>query len=294
MKAGAFKRIAVAVDGSPASEAGVRYALRLAGADTSLFFCSVVDPASGVRDIPIKTPLSLAELSAAARAVCENGIREANARGVPANSAVMEGHPARGILRCAQEHRSDAVVIGSHGRTGITRAVIGSTAEEVIRLSEVPVAVAHVDDKLHAGAIAVGVDPSDASDAALTIGIALARATPCELHLFHVFGRADLKRIDALGEDSAERAEHASLQARAVLDEAADRVRSSGVAFKSTMLEGNPAQELLAALDRYQCASAVIGTHGPSEFDRLLFGSVATALVERARVPIFVVRRAER
>lgn len=46
MKAGAFKRMAVAVDGSPASRAGVRYALSLAGRDTTLFFCSVVDPAS--------------------------------------------------------------------------------------------------------------------------------------------------------------------------------------------------------------------------------------------------------
>ena len=251
MKVGAFKRITVAVDGSPASEAGVRCALSLAGDDTTLFFCRVVDPASAVRDIPFKAPLSPAELHAAARAACEDGVRK-----------------------------------GSHGRTGIARAVVGSTAEEVIRLSDVPVAVAHADDMLRAGPIAVAIDASDAADAALTIGIELARAVPCELHLFHVFGRADLKYIDAL--------EHASLEAAAVLEEAADRARSSGVAFESSMLEGNPAQELLEALDRHQCASAVVGTHGASELDRLLFGSVAFALVERARVPIFVVRQAER
>jgi nucleotide-binding universal stress UspA family protein len=294
MKAGAFKRITVAVDGSPASEAGVRCALSLAGDDTTLFFCRVVDPASAVRDIPIKAPLSPAELNAAARAACEDGVREANARGVSANSVVVEEHPARGILRCAHEHQSDAIVMGSHGRTGIARAVVGSTAEEVIRLSDVPVGVAHADDMLRAGPIAVAIDASDAADAALTIGIALARAVPCELHLFHVFGRADLKHIDALGQDHAERVKHASLEAAAVLEEAADRARSSGVAFESSMLEGNPAQELLKAFDRHQCASAVVGTHGASELDRLLFGSVAFALVERARVPIFVVRQAER
>ena len=88
--------------------------------------------------------------------------------------------------------------MGSHGRTGIARAVVGSTAEEVIRLSDVPVAVAHADDMLRAGPIAVAIDASDAADAALTIGIALARAVPCELHLFHVFGRADLKGSVAL------------------------------------------------------------------------------------------------
>jgi hypothetical protein len=74
-------RFTVAVDGSPASEAGVRCALSLAGDDTTLFFCRVVDPASAVRDIPFKAPLSPAELHAAARAACEDGVREANARG---------------------------------------------------------------------------------------------------------------------------------------------------------------------------------------------------------------------
>jgi nucleotide-binding universal stress UspA family protein len=293
-KRGAFKTITVAVDGSPASEAGVRYALTLAGDDTILFFCSVVDPASAVRDIPLKAPLSAVELHAAARAVCENGIREAQARGVSANSIIVEGHPARGILRCAQEHRSDVVVIGSHGRTGIVRAVAGSTTEEVIQLSDLPVAVVHEDDILRAGQVAVAIDGSAASDAALNVAIALARAIPCELQLFHVFSRADLKRIDALGEDSAERREQASLEAAALLEEAADRVRSSGVPFESTMLEGNPAQELLAAIERHQCATAVVGTSASTELDRLLFGSVAVALVERAGVPVFVVRRAER
>jgi hypothetical protein len=54
--------------------------LSLAGDDTTLFFCSVVDPASAVRDIPIKAPFSPAELHAAARAACEDGVREASRR----------------------------------------------------------------------------------------------------------------------------------------------------------------------------------------------------------------------
>ena len=293
MKVGAFKRVTVAVDGSPASEAGIRCALSLAGDDTTLLFCSVVDPASAVRDIPIAPPPSRAELHAAARAFGEHGVREARARGVSAQDVVVEGHPAPGILRCARENGSDAIIIGSHGRTGIARVVAGSVAEAVIRGSDVPVAVAHVDDSVRSGPIAVAIDASVAADAALTTAIALALATPCELRLFHVFERADLKRIDTLGQDSAERIEHALLEATAMLEAAAGRVRSSGVAVASSMLEGHPAQELLEAFDRHHCASAVVGTHGHSELDRLLFGSVAATLVERACLPVFVVRRTE-
>ena len=296
MKQGAFKRVTVAVDGSPASEAGIRFALSLAADDTTLVFCSVVDSVSAYAPSKdpflFEAPLSPADRHDAARAVADESVREARARGVSASSVVADGHPARGILDCAQERRSDAIVMGSHGRTGIARAIGGSVTEEVIRHSVVPVAVAHVDDRVRSGPIAVAIDRSPASDAALSMAIALARATPCELRLFHVFGRTDLKLIDGLGEDDAERLEHASLEAAALLEEAADRVKASGVAFESIMLEGHPARELLEALDRNSCASAVVGTHGHSEIDRLLFGSVAAALVERARVPIFVVRRA--
>ena len=296
MKQGAFKRMTVAVDGSPESKAGVRFALRLAGDDTTLFFCSAVDPiavfAEDKSPYPFKSPPLPSERHEAADAIGAESVREAKGCGVSATSAVVDGSPARAILRYAHERGSDAIVMGSHGRTGLVRTIAGSVAEEVIRHSDVPVAVTHLDDRLLSGPIAVAIDSSPAADAALSVAIALARAVPCEMRIFHVFGRADFKLIDGLAEDNAERADHASLAAAALLEEAADRAKTSGVACEGTMLEGHPAQELLEVLDRGAYAIAVVGTHGHSEIGRLLFGSVAAALVERARVPILVVRRA--
>jgi nucleotide-binding universal stress UspA family protein len=57
------------------------------------------------------------------------------------NIAVLMGEPAHSIANYAQEKQADLIVIPSHGRTGITRLLIGSVAERVVRLAHCPVLV---------------------------------------------------------------------------------------------------------------------------------------------------------
>jgi len=57
------------------------------------------------------------------------------------NLAVLLGEPAHGIANYAQEKHAELIVIPSHGRTGITRLLIGSVAERVVRLAHCPVLV---------------------------------------------------------------------------------------------------------------------------------------------------------
>jgi nucleotide-binding universal stress UspA family protein len=57
------------------------------------------------------------------------------------HTAVLMGEPAHGIANYAQEKHADLIVIPSHGRTGITRLLIGSVAERVVRLAHCPVLV---------------------------------------------------------------------------------------------------------------------------------------------------------
>ena len=53
--------------------------------------------------------------------------------------ATEDGHPAEEILKYAQEHGIDLIVIGTHGRRGLNRVLLGSVAEEVVRSANVPV-----------------------------------------------------------------------------------------------------------------------------------------------------------
>ena len=66
-------------------------------------------------------------------------VKRHSALGVPIESSVRIGDPASVIEDVVKEQGADMVVIGTHGRRGLARAVLGSVAEKVVRTSHVPV-----------------------------------------------------------------------------------------------------------------------------------------------------------
>ncbi|THE64315.1 universal stress protein [Salinadaptatus halalkaliphilus] len=67
--------------------------------------------------------------------------REIGGDDVSISTETLIGSPARGIVQFASEHDVDHVVLGSHGRSGVTRVLLGSVAETVVRRAPVPVTV---------------------------------------------------------------------------------------------------------------------------------------------------------
>ncbi|SFG46067.1 Nucleotide-binding universal stress protein, UspA family [Halopelagius inordinatus] len=67
-------------------------------------------------------------------------------RGVPAEEHVTAGEPARAIRKFIEENDIDLVVMGSHGRSGLSRVILGSVAEKVLRRTRLPVLVVDGDD----------------------------------------------------------------------------------------------------------------------------------------------------
>ena len=66
-------------------------------------------------------------------------LRQTEADDVPVEHRLLEGDPARVIVRLAAESGCDLVVMGTHGRTGLSRLLLGSVAEEVVRRASCPV-----------------------------------------------------------------------------------------------------------------------------------------------------------
>ena len=79
----------------------------------------------------------------AGKALLERAYERANATGVTVETEILTGRPAGAIVECASDEAVDHIVIGSHGRTGVGRVLLGSVAETVIRRSPVPVTVVH-------------------------------------------------------------------------------------------------------------------------------------------------------
>jgi nucleotide-binding universal stress UspA family protein len=138
------KRILVPVDGSDPAEAALSFAIE-EYPDAELTVLSVIDPTDvGYGSIDV-APATFERLQAAAEErtgeVLDAARETAAAEGTEIATESTVGVPARAIVEWAEEHDVDGIVIGSHGREGVTRVLLGSVAETVVRRSPVPVTV---------------------------------------------------------------------------------------------------------------------------------------------------------
>ncbi len=137
-------RILLAVDGSEYSLRAVEHVLRLRDArcDIEPHLLNVQMPLESghVKQFIAREAIEgyyrdegLAQLAGASAAL--------EAAGQPCTTHIAVGHIAQTVTRYAAEMKFDLIVIGTHGRTGMRRAVMGSVATEVIKLATVPVTV---------------------------------------------------------------------------------------------------------------------------------------------------------
>ncbi|HZO94184.1 MAG TPA: universal stress protein [Candidatus Baltobacteraceae bacterium] len=272
-----FSHIVVPVDGSAPSDRGVRFAIELLAPGGTITFCSAYDITAAclpaAQGAAIDPGPMIEALEENAELFCGSAVAVARAAGVRATSEVLQGGAGPAIAAFAERIGADAIVVGTHGRTGLARAMLGSIAEGFLRGADVPVIVVHDDDAVEDGPIAVAVDGSPPSRYAVDVALALARASHAELAFIHV-SEALFPGEKAPG-----------------LDDAAERARAEGIAFTEIAREGAAAAaEIIAAAGALRCSAIVTGTHGRAAVPRFFLGSVANALVEQARVPVVAVR----
>jgi nucleotide-binding universal stress UspA family protein len=122
-----FERLLVACDGSPFSEAAWQEALTLSKTMGSAI--TAVSVAADERDIPGATKV-VRTLEAAAEA-----------QGLTLDTMILTGRPDESIVKAAEFKGSSLIIVGSHGRTGLKRLLMGSVAERVIGNAKCPVLV---------------------------------------------------------------------------------------------------------------------------------------------------------
>ncbi|KPK05267.1 MAG: universal stress protein UspA [Betaproteobacteria bacterium SG8_39] len=140
-----YSRILVPIDGSKTAALGLREAIRLAkDQGAALRVIHVVDKMAiiGVSEAGMNPRPVLAKLARSGRAVLGEARRSAKKLGVEAETELFEPLTKRvadAVLREAKRWRADLIVMGTHGRRGMPRLVLGSDAEQVVRLARVPV-----------------------------------------------------------------------------------------------------------------------------------------------------------
>jgi nucleotide-binding universal stress UspA family protein len=139
-----YNRILVPTDGSAGMTAVIDHASELAEAhDAEIHFLYVVNTAS-FANLPMET--SWDNVTSMLREEGEAALRAAEDRATVDRvvTSISEGPPSREIVEYARRERCDLVVMGTHGRGGLNRLLLGSVAERVVRSSEVPVLTVRV------------------------------------------------------------------------------------------------------------------------------------------------------
>jgi nucleotide-binding universal stress UspA family protein len=141
-----FKRILVATDLTAASQSAVDTALALAKENEAELMIAYAF------DTPTLTQATIApnvydewtrNLRNDAQERLQPFLAEARKQGVHAGALVLSGAPYEAIVEAAQDNNADLVVMGTHGRTGISRFFLGSVASRVISTAPCPVMTVH-------------------------------------------------------------------------------------------------------------------------------------------------------
>lgn len=142
-----FERILVPTDASEAVQPAVEMAIDLAEThEATLHVLYIVDQpatASGIGEGMAGLDNLLNALERRGREATAEIADRATERGIQATTAVRQGNPHDDILAYANENDVDLIVMGTHGRTGVKRAILGSVTEGVVRHSEIPVLTVH-------------------------------------------------------------------------------------------------------------------------------------------------------
>lgn len=206
-------------------------------------------------------------------------------------TAIERGKPFRVIDDYVDRAGIDVIAMGTKGRAGLERVVLGSVAENVLRTVTVPVLAVPLgarDTALTPETTENVLLPTDGSEgAAIAVdwGIQLADAFDAMVHSVY---SADTSRFrsDSGPGKILTKLEREGEQA---LEAARERARAAGVSITGIVASGPPARVILEYTEDENIAFIVIGTHGRSGIERHLIGSVTETVVRNAEVPVVCV-----
>ena len=215
-----------------------------------------------------------------------------NGTGLAYRTAVEEGVPSEAIPAYAEEHEIRSISMGTHGRTGLDRLLVGSVTERVVRTSDVPVLTSRSapDEQSGYDDILLPTDGSEAASAAIDHGIALADRYDATIHALSVVDLSALAGSydgDAAVPGVIEILEEGSEQAVA---EVAERCECHDVDVRTEVTQGTPYQAIGAYVEEGEINLVAMGTHGRTGLDRYLLGIVTERIVRTSEIPVLTVR----
>lgn len=313
--------ILVPYDGSEQSALALEYAVATAG-DEGLLLAHVIEPfadhtGAGGYD-PSRYEAAFESAESMVEEVIDSLPDEINVK-----TEIRYGRPAQTIRRIAEETGTDSIVIGSHGRDGVKRVLLGSIAETVLRRVSVPVTIvrereaegADKTDETESSADTdetEGVAQTDKTDLWAgsppeTVLVPFDGSTPAGRALSHAITTYPDAAITALyvtyPPDEISKSQGTGVSAvledwESRIDEHRDRILSLAedvageheTSIQTASVPGDPARVIVEYASEHDVDHILMGSQGRDGIARILLGSVAETVARRAPTPVTVVR----
>jgi nucleotide-binding universal stress UspA family protein len=311
---GAVRCVLCATDFSPTAELALAHAEALARRHGArLIVAHVIEPWP-TTPYP---PISVADetdriLRATATRRLEAAIAPLVARGLEVSTRVVTGGPGHESVELARSIGADAIVVGTHGRSGLAHLVYGSTAEYIVRRSPIPVLTIHPHDPGPSARPDTIVLPSDLSHGAGRALDAVVRFFPAlapgagdrkaatdvarpRIVLVHVDEVA--RYFEPYGEEVIPAYfdwEQRRKDVERGLDAVAEGLRGQGFEVDRRVMTGTPVTVICDVARSENASLIALGTHGHSALVNLLMGRTAQRVVQHAPCPVLTVRTPDR
>jgi nucleotide-binding universal stress UspA family protein len=288
-----YENILIPYDGSEGAAEVIHHASEITHwADATIHVLYVADT---TRDsVTVIKGQTVDALEQEGQDVVEEAAKTLETLGVSYDTDVVQGNPAPTIVDYAERYDQDLIVMPTRGREGVSRYLLGSVSEKVVRLSSVPVLTVRMqpDETLvfPYENILIPTDGSTAATHAAEHVVELAASLDATVHVLSVVDDS------ALGPDvqstfSGTESEEAATDAVETVTSAAE---THGVTNTIRHIEhGAPAEVILDAVEANGIHAVGMGTTGERGTDRILLGSVAETIVRSAPVPVMTVREPE-
>ena len=290
-------RILCPVDFSETSQHALDQAAAIARWYEAKLTLLYVFPNLPVMDLP---PLELEDAERERLVVALRRMADGLPAGVAVDVRVREGAYVHDeIVAQAAATRADLLVLGTHGRSGFERLFLGSVTEKVIRKAVcrtlvVPPRAPDVaaDAPVEFKRILCPVDFSDSSLDALAFAINIAEEADARLTLLHVveWPRRVSQEPTGVEVDITRLRDRALADARRRLHDLIPEQARTYCTVEAIVSEGTAHETIVAQASERRCDLVVMGVHGRSTLERLLFGSTTHQVIRAAACPVLIAR----
>jgi nucleotide-binding universal stress UspA family protein len=205
-------------------------------------------------------------------------------------SVICEGEPPEVITDIAQGKKADLIALGTYGRKGLKRLLMGSVTSQVVLNAPCDVLVVKKPCADCVGAyhsLLVPFDGSESSKKALGRACDLSKTDGSELSVLYVIPRYE-EMMDFFKTESIKKSLYQ--EAEKIVEVAKKLAAGQGVQLKAVVQEGHAGDKIVEIADKMKHDLIVVGTHGWRGMNKAIMGSTAERIIAYASCPVLIAK----